>query len=160
MFFEAPILKGGPSLPPEDLPILVKRTSFRQHGTPLLRIKSELMPSGDGSHLKHAGADISLADRITEVLERHYPGNFWQIEVDHGKGVAKIRIPVLMAADYWGIIHLRTIFSDPGLRCVVRTGGNLLERYEVPRGMFDLGAWLTAKAKHGRNALLRRKPPE
>lgn len=163
MYFEVPDLtRHVPAAPPDDLPILVSRTGYRADGAPLLRIKSEIMPSEDGSHAAFAGADIALARRITERLQWAYPGNFWQVEVDHRPtvGIAKIRIPVLMAADYWYVIPLEWLKTDPNMACVVRAGGECLERYSVPRGRFDLGHWLAARAKYGRSAILRKKPPE
>lgn len=101
---------------------------------------------GDGID-PYMAADLALTKRIAETLERHYPAHPWMVAVTHAQGIAKIKLPVVMSSTEAYVIHLTTIAVDPGLRCVVRAGGELLERYRMPRQQFRLDPFLDARAQ-------------
>lgn len=89
-------------------------------------------------------ADMALTKRIAGVIEQHYAGHPWHIQVSHEQGIAKIQIPHLMGAVNWYVIPLTLLKSDPTLRLVVRAGGEILERYRIPRQPFGRDDFLKA----------------
>ena len=88
--------------------------------------------------------ELALARRVGQTLEFHYPGQPFEIRVDAKQGVLMIRLNPFMG-NYWHVIHLTTIKSDPGLRCVIRAAGEILERYNIPRARFSLDHFLQAR---------------
>jgi len=86
--------------------------------------------------------DIELVGRVFKKLHDCYPGHKWEIEFNSepSGGVLHIINPALNAAlsftnGTWGYtLHLKTIYTDPDLKCVMRAGGELLERMELARG--------------------------
>jgi hypothetical protein len=101
-----------------------------------------------------AQADLAMTKRIASTLERHYPGHAWKVMVTHRGGVAQIALPILMKPHEGFVLHLSNLYSDPGLKAVVRAGGDILERYKMPRQAFDLDHFLTARS----TSLFGRKP--
>ncbi len=97
-----------------------------------------------------------VATKIFEDLERHYPGHNWHVLCDLEKGGVAIGLPTLMAFNdvYW--IRMRDLTPVQ----VARAGGELLERYRLPRGRFELGSFLEAREKHSILLDRRRKVPE
>lgn len=89
--------------------------------------------------------DLALTKRMAEVLERHYPGHPWMVQVSHAQGVAYVKLPILMKRNQAYILHIDRMSMDPGLKCVMRAGGELLEKYQVPRTPFLLDHFLTAR---------------
>lgn len=89
--------------------------------------------------------ELEVAEAMFRKLMEHYPGHFWTTEVNMRQGIAQIKIKHLMTAGHGYIIKLKDLWSDPGMMCVVRGGGEILERYKIPRSTFDLSAFLEAK---------------
>lgn len=93
----------------------------------------------DSSRLARGGAlpnDFILSRRILEVLQRHYPGHRWVVEVKTDQGVAFIRN--FFADPRRGfVIHLsRCENANDVVREAMRAGGELLERYGIKRQSF------------------------
>lgn len=86
---------------------------------------------------------MAVAKWVGELLNRHYPGHAWHVEVKASKtgGLIMIRLNGIMPADRWYCIQLNDAFSDPSGHLVKRGAGELLERYRIPRGNFDLDHW-------------------
>ena len=105
--------------------------------------------SGDSAlngHDPHKGTDEFLCAAIFSVLFGSYPGHFWEVKADAAQGIAIIRIPILMGSTLGYTLHLDKITSPNDLkRAVIRAGGEILERWRIPRGGLDLGAFLTAR---------------
>lgn len=81
-------------------------------------------------------ADVSLAKNIADVLERHYPGHLWCVNVDSRQG--GVMVKNLALSDQWGfVLHIDAL--DPMLKKVVRAGGELLERWNIRRGKYQKG---------------------
>lgn len=99
----------------------------------------------DGGVDPHLAKDLALTKRIADVLERHYPGHPWMVQVSHVQGVAYIKLPILMKRNQAYILHIDRMAMDPSLRCVMRAGGELLEKYQVPRTTFLLDHFLAAR---------------
>jgi hypothetical protein len=88
-------------------------------------------------HFKIAD-DLSLAARITNKLEKHYPGYLWGVLFDEDGGVVNIinetvQSPLATNLKYGYVLHMRTIHMDPDLKCVMRAGGEILERARLDR---------------------------
>jgi hypothetical protein len=127
-----------------DYQIMSKKTGFT-------RKTFDYQRPEDGSADAHAGADLALTKRIAEVLERHYPSHPWMVEVTHAQGVAYISLPIVMKRNQKFVLHTDRLKSDPGLRAVVRAGGEILERHNVPRSGFRLDHFLHARAANPMN---------
>lgn len=139
-----------------DIPILTRQRTLSGNGAPRLLIQTKTQHSADGSGKQHEKHDQQLAERIGLVLHNHYRGHFWKVHVDSAQGVAMIKLAVLMGDTEWFIIKLRDLFSDPDMKCVMRAGGNLLERHKMPRSTIDMGAFLSARtAAHKRGQRFR-----
>lgn len=73
-------------------------------------------------------ANIALATRAAEVLDRHYRGHLWAVTAENGM----LYVRNLAYRGNWGFV-LHTDKLDPGLKCVMRAGGELLERHRIAR---------------------------
>ena len=51
---------------------------------------------------------------------------------------------LILAVMLGGALH-GAMAADPGLRAVVRAGGEILERHDVPRAGFSIDAFLRAR---------------
>ena len=103
---------------------------------------------GEGNEVDpYLAADLALTKRIAETLERHYSSHPWMVSVTHAQGVAMIKLPILMKRDQVYVIHIANLANDPGLKTVVRAGGELLERFAVPRSDFRLDDFLTVRER-------------
>ena len=77
--------------------------------------------------------DELLACRASELLQKHYPGYVWAVNVnseDTG-GVMTIK-NFSVSSSYGMILHIAKL--DNKLKKVVRAGGELLERAKLIRG--------------------------
>jgi len=101
--------------------------------------------AGEGDDAQ-AAAKLAIARWTGELLQRHYPGHAWHVEVAMNArgGLIKIRINYLMPPNYWYNIKLSDAVSDPSGQLVKRGAGELLERYNIPRTGFMVDAWRTA----------------
>ena len=81
-------------------------------------------------------ADMALAKRLAEVLERHYAGHLWAVKVDSSQGIATVQN--LRLSGRWGfMLKLRDMaYQDEIAREAMQAGGELLERYRLSRGRF------------------------
>jgi len=95
----------------------------------------------------YLAADLALTKRIAETLEAHYPAHPWMVTVTHAQGVAVIKLPLIMKKNHGYTLHIDRLANDPGLRAVVRAGGEILERYDMPRHGFALDRFLQARDK-------------
>jgi len=79
-------------------------------------------------------ADAVLAVEVYHKLAEHYPGHQWRTTADHCAGVVTIQLlyqGVERREGLWGwVLHIDRL--DPS--AVVKAGGELLERFKLPRG--------------------------
>lgn len=87
-------------------------------------------------------ANERLCRVIGEKLAQHYPGHPWAVFAEIEHGIAKIALQGFTQWPY--VIKISTLKADPGLRIVVKAGGELLERLKMPRGGFSLADWKSA----------------
>ena len=83
-----------------------------------------------------------------ETLERHYPGWRWVLRPDEGNGILDVT-SLMVNTDYAWTLHIPTVQSDPTYKCVVRAGGEYLERFGFARGPYDVDKWMRIKPQHG-----------
>lgn len=85
---------------------------------------------------------VLLVKRMADLLEKHYPGWLWCIQPDERGGV--INVFSLRLSGEWGY-RFRTMdiqgdpkVADPKIR---NAGGEILERFRVPRGVYRYDDW-------------------
>lgn len=96
-----------------------------------------------------SGIEMAICEKINRVLEHHYPGYPWIIWAKLEAGIATIRLADI--SDRYGlpihgnlhyIIKLEDLKSDPSCRLALRGAGELLERWQQPRGRYRRECWL------------------
>jgi len=126
-----------------DLPILLRTETDRAPGRSLVRVEARFVPSGEGSR-ERARTDVATARAVRRILDTAYPGHDWEVLADSAQGYVAFRIPALMGLNYAYLVKRRDLTPE----AVLKGGGELLERYRLPRGRFDLDRFLEARAKH------------
>jgi hypothetical protein len=101
--------------------------------------------------------DMANAKWMADVLLKAYPGYPWRCVYDGHQKMAYLSIPILMGINKFWAINLTTDQMTDGL--LKRAGGELLERYEIPRGRFELTPFLEAREKHSALVVPGRKVP-
>lgn len=93
--------------------------------------------------------DKLLTRLVYVYLKTRFPmGYDWRVQSDLAQGVLKFSIPVLMGVCDWYAVNLRRAGSLD--RAVLLGAGELLERYNLSRSIFDQAAFLTARAQHSK----------
>ena len=85
-----------------------------------------------------SGTLINLVRDIADVLERNYAGWLWAVQPYEGGGIIKI-FSLLISGQYGYIMKIEDIQNDPERKLAVEAGGNILERYSLPRGPYKKG---------------------
>lgn len=83
--------------------------------------------------------DEVIAKEVADLLLRHYPGYLWAVSIDSRETVGMLDIRNLSLSGKWGFRFPLKEYLD-GLdtrRKVVRAGGEMLERYRMPRRGFS-----------------------
>lgn len=80
--------------------------------------------------------DVAMAKQLSEVLQRHYPGHLWAVNVETRSGLITIRDMYL--SGQWGyVLKIGAVYSASSLeRDAVRAGGEILERFRMSRAQF------------------------
>lgn len=112
----------------------------------------------DGAVLHFSGhgdtrmADMATCKLVYETLCEQYPGHQWMVGADAFAGTVEIKLLYLNPLKPWDRygcrIHLASLKTAHGLRKVIRYGGELLERYGLPRRGFREGDNMKA-IEHG-----------
>jgi hypothetical protein len=90
--------------------------------------------------------EIRWCKRIAGVLEQHYPGYPWFVEVDLKQGIAKVTLPIVFKNRVY-VLHLSKI--DASGRSIVRAGGEMLERIDCGRARIDSDSFEFAVKRYG-----------
>lgn len=94
----------------------------------------------DTDHL--AEVDMRIAKGIGEFLHSHFAGHFWQVYVDSHQNLVTITIPILLGN--WKYSYR---LSDFGMEKALKAGGEILERFNIPRSRIDVPAFCEARKK-------------
>lgn len=77
--------------------------------------------------------DDALARQIGEVLQQHYPGHPWDVNVSSFTGVVHVQHPALSTKSGY-IVPMAALATHGDLvREVMRIGGRFLEQFGLPR---------------------------
>jgi hypothetical protein len=82
--------------------------------------------------------DASLMAAVFDKLASVYPGHPWAVMAARERGIVDVQLLYLVDAErtsgrYGYTLFTRTLDGDPGMACVVRAGGELLERFRLSR---------------------------
>lgn len=102
--------------------------------------------------------DLWAAGEVMKVLEAEYPGHCFRVVHDSAQGVCLISIPILMGINKYMAVNLKTHALNP--ERVKNAGGEILERYGLKRGRFELTPFLEAREKHSALVIPGRAVPE
>jgi hypothetical protein len=83
--------------------------------------------------------DEVIAKEVAELLLSNYPGYLWAVAIDSRPTVCMLDIRNLSLSGKWGFRFPLDEYLD-GMdtrRKVIRAGGEMLERYRMPRGRFS-----------------------
>lgn len=89
--------------------------------------------------IKGSLREQEIAKSVTEVLDQHYPGHMWAVNVDITGGVATVFN--LRLSGNWGfMLHLDKLLisHNQAAKLIRDSGGELLERYRIRRGRYDI----------------------
>jgi hypothetical protein len=85
--------------------------------------------------------DLLLQKDLEVLLHRHYPGHFWYVDVNIRQGMINVK-NFFLSGNMGFRLHLKGVFSASQVeRDVMLAGGELLERYRMARGAFDVAKW-------------------
>lgn len=92
--------------------------------------------------------ETEMSKAVYEVLLGQYPGHVWEVTCDWRQGGVQIRLGVLMTGSHCYWVRFNDVTGPTELRKrVIEAGGNLLERFRMPRSTFDLSRFLEARPK-------------
>jgi hypothetical protein len=132
-------------LPPDAPRTLAREIADRPRGAPRIELQTRYVPRADPEEYDpFAERDLMVAKALTRVLLQAYPGHFWETGADHSQGIAWISIPILMGGNWK---HVFRLSEDLTPIQVIRAGGEILERFNIPRSTLDLPAFLIAKRR-------------
>lgn len=80
--------------------------------------------------------DMDMAKRVGEKLHKEYPGHLWSVRVFEGACIIKNQY---VSSNYGYVLYTSTIDADPNLKCVMRAGGEILERAALARRAHEDG---------------------
>jgi hypothetical protein len=123
-------------------PIVLDEEIVRDDGTPRQNVQARAAVNSR-ENPDHVAAELAAARHIHGLLRRVYPGHSWMVDVSVQKGGVAISIPVLLGGNWVYFIK----GSDLSDWKVVEAGGEILERFRLPRGAFELGSWQEARRR-------------
>lgn len=127
-----------------DVPQLVgAEDQERRHDRNMVSIKL-YKPPLDGSKDMHRKFDMWVAGRVNGLLDKHYPGYPWRSCCDASQGLVYFSIPVLMGSTLNWAIRLAE-WEDLTDKLVIEGGGQLLERFDLPRNGFEAASFIHAR---------------
>lgn len=127
-----------------DEPIDVAKTEVEGRGGMKMTVRQQYIPPLDGSRDLVNEFDRRIARGVAEVLVKTYFGYSWQVVADSRQGVVYFRIPELMGPTLAYVIRLAQ-YSDLTPELIARSGGELLERMNLPRSQIDMALYAAAK---------------
>jgi len=80
--------------------------------------------------------DITLAHKISGMLNKHYPAHLWAVNVNSQGGVVDIK-DFASSMQYGYRLLYKDVERDHDLKCCIKAGGEILERSGMKRGKWD-----------------------
>lgn len=87
--------------------------------------------------------DQQVCQQVAQSLTKYYPGHDWLVEADRRKGLLDIRNLRLSGGMGCRFPLSGYVTASELDRLAMRLGGELLERYAMPRRSFDRDAYET-----------------
>jgi hypothetical protein len=127
-----------------DVPQLVRAERQAPVRERVMEKRLMYVPPLDGSLDPYREFDAFIAKRIDEILSHHFPGYPWKVISNAQQGVVYFNIPVLMGETLHYLIKLAQ-WDDLNPKLVIDSGGELLERMNLPREGFEVMSFLEAR---------------
>ena len=113
----------------------------------------ETLDLSDPKNMEIHRREMEVARAVMTVLQQHYPGHPWAVRVD-AKGKYKavmIKLPAIMRAqDHYVLpfpLLLGGTIGDFNRR-VIAAGGEIMERFNIPRSGFREDPFVLARNAH------------
>ena len=103
------------------------------------------------SYGEHALTEQDMCLAVGQDLTKHYPGYDWAVGVSYDGGTVTIRLMVEDDPDvngYGYLLHLATLMAPGAHQRVMQAGGEILERYGLPRDRAP-ERWRMLAIEHG-----------
>lgn len=128
-----------------DDPILIKEgvAEKARSDAPTVKLRQSYIPPLDGTEDTVAQFDTWIALQVAKVLTHYYYGYDWHVVADSRQGIVHFAIPSLMGPTLRYIIRLAQ-YDHLDKRMIVRAGGELLERMNLPRRAVDVPEYYAA----------------
>jgi hypothetical protein len=101
---------------------------------------------GEDAPDPHKDFDDTVCRAIGRLLHDAYRGHDWQVWVSRADGIAKIWLNCLMNPNFPYVLRLTELLRP---RDVINAGGEILERYNVPRSGVDFALMADIRRKLG-----------
>ena len=82
-----------------------------------------------------AMASLLVANCATKLNE-HYPYHYWHVSMVNDMSVINIKC-LNVSGEFGYTLYTQVVENDPDLRCVMKAGGEILERAKKTRGRDD-----------------------
>jgi len=82
--------------------------------------------------------EMDIAKDVSNVLSNEYPEHLWAVNVDIKNGICAV-YNLRLSGNYGFMLHLNNLLIDrkSAVALVKKSGGELLERYQVRRGKYN-----------------------
>lgn len=127
-----------------DVPQLVRADAPDRVGDRQMMNVHLYQPPLDGTPDVHKAFDDFVSNRLKEILTHHYPGYTWKMVADASQGIVYFSIPTLMGPTLHMVIRLAE-WGDLTPMLIIDKGGELLERFNLPRKGFEVDSFLHAR---------------
>jgi len=97
--------------------------------------------------------EMNVARFVMAALQKHFPGHAWAVRVD-AKGINKavmVKLPAIMRPQDHYVIPLATLLGGSigdFDRLIMRAGGEIMERFKIPRSGFREDPFVLARNAH------------
>lgn len=127
-----------------DVPQLVRAEMQDRRHDRQMQTRQMYTPPLDGAADPHRNFDAFVASRMMEILSHHYPGYPWDVVSNAQQGVVHFGIRVVMGETLRWVIKLAQ-WDDLNPKLVIDGGGELLERFNLPRAGFEVMSFIEAR---------------
>lgn len=106
------------------------------------------------SYGEQAMAEVDLCRAVGETLEASYPGYDWYVGTMLDAGTVVIDVVAekpLPLQNHAFLLHVQTLMGAGGQQAVIRAGGEMLERFGLPRSRAP-SEWKLRAAQNGLDA--------
>lgn len=127
-----------------DVPQLVRAERQERVGDRQMQQRLLYQPPLDGTLDPKREFDLVVSRRMSEILNHHFPGYPWKCISNAQQGVVYFNIPALMGDTLHYLIKLGQ-WDDLSPKMIIKGGGELLERMNLPRSGFEVMSFIEAK---------------